>query len=63
MVNTCIRCGEVIPEGRWFCPICEVEIEELQRDGAALPRKATAKHNTGAQRQSIDKHGKGEDLH
>ena len=24
--NTCIFCGEVIPEGRMLCPNCEAEL-------------------------------------
>lgn len=28
MENTCIFCGEVIPEGRMLCPNCEAEWEE-----------------------------------
>lgn len=23
MNNTCVCCGEIIPEGRMVCPICE----------------------------------------
>lgn len=26
MVDTCICCGEVIPEGRMICPNCEAEL-------------------------------------
>lgn len=26
MDNTCIFCGEVIPEGRMLCPNCEAEL-------------------------------------
>ena len=26
MDNTCIFCGEVIPEGRMVCPNCEAEL-------------------------------------
>ena len=26
MVDTCIFCGEVIPEGRMVCPNCEAEL-------------------------------------
>ena len=25
--NKCVRCGEVIPEGRLICPKCESEVE------------------------------------
>lgn len=28
MVDTCICCGAVIPEGRMVCPNCEAEWEE-----------------------------------
>lgn len=24
-MNTCICCGEIIPEGRMVCPVCEAE--------------------------------------
>lgn len=27
MDNTCVCCGEVIPEGRMVCPNCEAEFE------------------------------------
>ena len=26
MVDTCIFCGKVIPEGRMLCPNCEAEL-------------------------------------
>ena len=26
MNNTCIFCGEIIPEGRMICPNCEAEL-------------------------------------
>ena len=26
MVDTCIFCGEIIPEGRMVCPNCETEL-------------------------------------
>ena len=28
MEDRCVMCGEVIPEGRWVCPICEHKINE-----------------------------------
>ena len=28
MTDTCVCCGEVIPEGRMVCPICEAEAAE-----------------------------------
>lgn len=29
MENTCICCGEIIPEGRMVCPICEMKAKDL----------------------------------
>lgn len=26
MDNTCIFCGEIVPEGRMLCPNCEAEL-------------------------------------
>lgn len=26
-VDRCISCGEIIPEGDWFCPICRKKSE------------------------------------
>lgn len=30
--NRCVCCGEVIPEGRQVCPICEARAEAMQDD-------------------------------
>ena len=27
-MDTCVCCGEIIPEGRMVCPECEIEAEE-----------------------------------
>ena len=32
MDNRCIKCGEIIPEGRQVCPICEYEAEHGKED-------------------------------
>jgi hypothetical protein len=29
--NTCVCCGEIIPEGRQVCPNCEKDIEEASQ--------------------------------
>ncbi len=36
--NTCVVCGEVIPEGRQVCPICNVRIEEKYKEILALEK-------------------------
>lgn len=28
MEDRCICCGEIVPEGRMVCPICEAEADE-----------------------------------
>ena len=30
--NTCVSCGEIIPEGRQVCPICENKANEMARE-------------------------------
>lgn len=37
MNNTCICCGEIIPEGRQVCPNCENQIEEMAQTMANIP--------------------------
>lgn len=32
MEDRCICCGEVIPEGRMICPICEVKVLEKKSE-------------------------------
>ena len=32
--NRCICCGDVIPEGRHVCPICEARAEDKREEGA-----------------------------
>ena len=29
--NRCVCCGEIIPEGRMVCPICEKAVEEWKK--------------------------------
>ncbi len=31
MADTCVCCGEIIPEGRMICPICEKAVEEWKK--------------------------------
>ena len=30
MDNFCVCCGDIIPEGRMVCPICEMEADETE---------------------------------
>lgn len=32
--NRCVVCGDVIPEGRQVCPICEARAEDAREGGA-----------------------------
>lgn len=32
MDNTCVMCGEIIPEGRLVCPQCERKAEEKKNE-------------------------------
>ena len=32
--NRCVVCGDVIPEGRQVCPICEARAEDAREDQA-----------------------------
>ena len=32
-MNTCVCCGEIIPEGRLICPVCEAELAKSEEDG------------------------------
>ena len=34
MDNTCICCGEIIPEGRQICPQCEYTLTNYKVEGA-----------------------------
>lgn len=34
MENTCVCCGEIIPEGRQICPVCIKQLKEYQVEGA-----------------------------
>ena len=36
MENTCIYCGEIIPEGRMVCPICEMKAKDLIPENFSL---------------------------
>lgn len=27
MTERCVSCGEIVPEGRWVCPVCERAVE------------------------------------
>ena len=29
MTDTCVCCGQTVPEGRMVCPECEIEVEEI----------------------------------
>ncbi len=33
MEDRCICCGEIIPEGRQICPICELDIKTEESEG------------------------------
>lgn len=56
MDNTCIMCGDIIPEGRQVCPICENKVMHCCRD--CTDRTSTC-HDTcfnyGVYRKMIDK--------
>lgn len=36
MENTCICCGEIIPEGRMVCPIFEMKAKDLISENFSL---------------------------
>ena len=36
----CIGCGEIIPEGRQFCPVCEWKAAALKRQNAKRRKKS-----------------------
>lgn len=38
MIERCICCGEIIPEGRQVCPSCEAAAKEATTDGKENPR-------------------------
>lgn len=29
--NKCISCGDIIPEGRWYCPSCEAQVKQTHK--------------------------------
>lgn len=33
MENRCVCCGEIIPEGRLSCYICEISVQKLEDEG------------------------------
>ncbi len=36
MVDTCVCCGRIVPEGRMVCPICENSVKD-QDEGYGYP--------------------------
>lgn len=38
MIERCICCGEIIPEGWQVCPSCEAAAKEAKTDGKENPR-------------------------
>lgn len=38
MDNTCICCGEIIPEGRQVCPVCEDALKNYKPNGVKIKR-------------------------
>lgn len=46
--NTCVMCGDIIPEGRQVCPICEMK-------NAAAARAETRKKIKSAYNQEYNK--------
>lgn len=45
MTDTCICCGEVVPEGRMVCGRCEFAAKEKERMRRKGRRAADAKHD------------------
>ena len=45
MTDTCICCGEVVPEGRMVCGLCELAAQEKARMRRKERRTADAKHD------------------
>ena len=43
--DTCVICGEVIPEGRQVCPICEHRILYTSQPAIPAPDLLTRFHN------------------
>lgn len=41
--NKCIFCGEIVPEGRQVCPICESKVQEGE---SLIEKKIDTKKHT-----------------
>jgi len=48
MEDRCVMCGEIIPEGRMVCPVCEKRV--LTRKGEQTMKARTIRENMGADR-------------
>lgn len=43
--DTCVICGEVIPEGRQVCPMCEYRMLNMRQTAIPTPDLLTKFHN------------------